>query len=332
MFKKTKVITVITIMTLCVVLLFTGCNSQDADTNTNGEESAGWPEKTIEIVVPYGAGGDTDFNGRAYAKRLEDILGVPVVVSNMTGSSGSIATRHIKSSDPNGYSILFANSAVHVNEVAGITDFSWDEAFEIAAIGAKHSGDLIFVQGDTPYETLKDFIDDSASRAGELTFGADVGGTTHVIGGMVNKAGADLTIVDQGGASDRLVGLKGGHVDAIPNPYGTMKDYIDLGDVKALALLNDERNPHFSDIPTALEQGYDIYMPKVYFFAMPKGTPQEIVDKFADAVEEISNLSDYRQEIEKAYYQQPFYLKGEEAANYMDDQRNMFMEYKDILK
>ncbi|MCG8540002.1 MAG: tripartite tricarboxylate transporter substrate binding protein [Clostridia bacterium] len=334
MFKKTKIVSIILIVALFMTMLFTGCSSQDTSTNTDkdSEKSSSWPEKIIEVIVPYGAGGDTDFNARTYTKYLEDVLGVTVVVSNMTGSSGSIATREVKGSEPNGYRVLLANSALHVNEVSGITDFSWDEAFEIVAIGAKHSGDLLFVQGDAPYETLEDLIKDSQKRPGEITFGGDIGGTTHVIGGMLNKAGAEVTIVDQGGASGRLTGLKGGHVDIIPNPYGTMKDYVDLGDVKPLALLNDERNPHFSDIPTAIEQGHDVNMPKVYFFAMPKGTPQEIVDKLADALEEVSKMSEYQQDIEKAYYQQPFFLRGEEAARYMDEQRNMFMQFKDILR
>jgi tripartite-type tricarboxylate transporter receptor subunit TctC len=290
-----------------------------------------WPKKTIQIIVPFNPGGDTDFNARTYAKYLEKELGQSLVVVNVSGNGGTVGSRKVKDAKPDGYTVLFYHTAMQVNEASGMVDYGFKD-FEIAGIAAKNPGDIITVSKDSPYKTLKDLVEASKKNPGQIKIAGNTGATTYLTGTMLNASGAQLNIVDSGGATDRIAALKGGHIDAIPNPYGTVKPYLESGDFRALAVITEERNPKFPDIPTAKEQGYDVVLPIAYFFAFPKGTPEEIVDKFSKAVEKIATTNkEYAEAIDKAYHQAPFYLNREEGYKWLDEQRNRIMALQDKL-
>jgi Uncharacterized protein conserved in bacteria len=282
-----------------------------------GAKTASWPERPIEIIIPYGAGGDTDFNARAYIEGLSEELGVNVVATNVTGGGGSIASRQVKDADPDGYSVLFFHSAMNVNEIIGVADFGVKD-FKLAGIVAKSPGEVITVRADSGFKTLEDMFNYSKEHPGELKVAIDTGTMVHVQSLMLQKAGFDVALVDVGGASDRVAALAGGHVDIIINAYGTVKDYLANGEFVALAQTNSERSDGYPDIPTAAEQGYELTLEKHYFFAFPKDTPQEIVDKFGAACEKVSQTPKYADTIMEAYCQEPFFAPADEGMKYMD--------------
>lgn len=292
--------------------------NEQAPGNTFSAETTSWPERPIEIIIPYGAGGDTDFNARAYIEGLSKELGVNVAASNVTGSGGSIASRQIKDADPDGYKVLFFHSAINVNESIGVADFGIHD-FNLAAIVAKSPGEVITVRTDSGFKTLEDMFNYSKEHPGELKVAIDTGTMVHVQALMLQKAGFDVSLVDVGGAADRVAALAGGHVDVVINAYGTLKDYLANGEFTALAQTNSERSAGYPDIATAIEQGYDLTLEKHYFFAFPKDTPQEIVDKFAAACKTVSETPEYAESIMTAYCQEPFYADAAEGMQYMDD-------------
>jgi tripartite-type tricarboxylate transporter receptor subunit TctC len=98
-------------------------------------------------------------------------------------------------------------------------------------------------------------------------------------------------------------------------------------------MLATERNSVFPDIPTTVELGYpDVVLPIYYFFAFPKGTPKEIVDKFAAACEQISKDAGYQAEILKTYQQSPYFKRGDEALTILKEQQAMILKYSDDLR
>ena len=133
--------------------------------------------------------------------------------------------------------------------------------------------------------------------------------------------------MDAGGASDRVAALAGGHIDLIINAYGTVKDYLETGEFVALGQVNAERSEGFPEIPTAIEQGFDIQLEKYYFFAFPKDTPDEIVQKFADACKVVSEQEDYATSIMEAYRQTPFYADAEEGRALLDSTKEIIDKY-----
>ena len=276
--------------------------------------SAEWPEKPIQVIVPFGAGGDTDFNARLYGKYLKPILGKPMAIVNVTGGGGSIGARKAKDAKPDGYTALFFHDAMLVNSAVGVADFTFRD-FELVAIAGREAGHVVCVKGDSKWNSLKELIEDSAAHPKQYSIAGNIGATTYLMAQLLNKAGADLNIVNHGGAATRITALLGGHVSVIQNPIGTVKSYFQSGDMKPLAIPTAEPNPFAPEIPTIRSLGYkDIVFQGKYFFMFPKGTPKAIVDKLASAVEKVATTDKaYAEEIKKAYLQTPYFKKGQAA-------------------
>lgn len=276
-----------------------------------------WPSHAIQLIVPFAAGGDTDFNARVYSQYMADELGVSLPVINATGAGGSIGARQVKNAKPDGYTVLFFHSAMFVNQASGLIDFSFRD-FEFGAIVAREAGNLIVVKSDAKWNTLEELVKDSQANPGKINITGNIGATTYLIAKLLNKAGAELNIIDMGGSSERMRAIMGGHIEVSQNPLGQIKPFIEKGDIKALAALTDERLPQFPNVPTTKEVGYDATFQYDYFFLFPKGTPREIVDRFIDAAERVSKNPKYIKDIQEKYYQQPFFLRGEEGLKRME--------------
>ena len=131
-------------------------NSPDTPADDASSEDGGtdWPTKSINMIVPMGAGGDTDFNARTYAKYLEDVLGETVVVTNITGNGGALGSEEVKNASPDGYTCLFYHTCLNINQATGIADYG-SEAFETVAVVGKSSGEAVVVRTDAMYDELK---------------------------------------------------------------------------------------------------------------------------------------------------------------------------------
>lgn len=337
-----KVVSFLLVMVMTLTM-FGGCSSAppapassktpaaSSSVSTSGAPKTDWPKKAIQVIAPYKPGGDTDFNARAYAKFLEAELGQPVVIVNVDGSGGVVGSRKVKDATPDGYTALFFHSAILVNELAGTADFSYKN-FEYVATVGEGSGDIIAVNAKSGLKTFKDLVEYSKKHPGELKVAVDMGTIVHVTGFMLQEAGLDANLVSAGGAAERVAALKGGHVDVILNGYGTIKDYLTTGEFVALGMTNNTRTQAFKDIPTVAEQGYDVAFTKHYFFMMPKGTPKEIVDKFASALKKVSEKPEYQKMIYDAYGQNTIFKSPKEGFADMDKVSARIAKYKDRFK
>ena len=289
---------------------------------------AEWPERPIQIVVPYKAGGDSDFNARTYSKYLQSELGVPLAVVNVSGGGGGIGARRVKDATPNGYTVLLWHEAMLVNSATGLIDFTFRD-FEMVGMAAQEPGTMICVTKDAKWQTFDDLMKDSAARPGKVSFAASLGGTTYLMAQLLNKAGADFNIIDHGGTGPRVTALLGGHVDVIPNPVGSVISYINNGDFRALATTRTTRHPKLPQVETLQELGYDVTFQYRYFFMFPKGTPQSIVDKFAAAVKKVATTNkEYAAEIDKAYLQAPFFMNAEDTIKELEIQDKVVRSVK----
>lgn len=275
-------------------------------------EELDWPKKDITVIVPFNPGGDTDINARLYVDRLSDLLGVNVVCQNISGNGGATGATQAYKSANDGNTVLFYHTALVTNYVCEATEFGVD-GFEIACIAGMNAGNVICVNGQSPYNTLAELIE--ASKTENITFAANAGATTYWMGALLNNAGANFNLVDMGGAAERVTALLGNQVTAIPNPVGTTQQYLESGDFKALALLEADRNSTYADIPTAVEQGVDVACPIYYFFAFPKGTDPGIVEKFSAAVKQVNETTEYAEALEQSGYAQAVYYEDSATAS-----------------
>lgn len=273
-----------------------------------------WPDGPIQVIVPFGAGGDTDFNARVLSKYLEPQLGVSMPVINVTGAGGSIGARQALDAAADGQTVLFFHSAMLVNTASGMSEFSWKD-FELAGIAGREPGGLIVVKADAPWQSLTELVEASNAEPASIDLTTNSGATTYLVGSLLNQAGAQFNFVDVGGSADRLTAVLGGNVDVSQNPLGQVKPYLESGELRALGALSAERTEALPDVPTVIEQGYDVSFQYDYFYLFPKGTPQEIVGKFGEAVRAVvEDNSDYAAEIRGTYFQEPYFLSADDAA------------------
>lgn len=319
------------LLMISVMLSACGGNRPAAPAGPAGSDATSWPEKPIELVVPYAPGGDTDFYARTYAKYLEQELGQPVVVVNIEGANGTVGAAKVKDAKADGYTALWFHESMLVNHVIGNSNFSHKD-FDVVAIGNYDDTYVLAVHKDAPYANLQEFIEAAKKSPGQKIYGTQIGGFTYYFGALLEDvSGAQFNKVDGGGAPARNASLLAQKMDINAGPYGSMKSYFDSGDFRALALMSEERSKLFPDVPTAVEQGYDIDVKRAYFMLMPKGTDPAIIKKMSDAMGKVSQLPEYMNAIEKAYSVQASYSPTEESIQYLDDALDRYMDNQRLL-
>lgn len=290
-----------------------------------------WPEKTLEILVPYKAGGDTDFHARKLAEYLEPILGQTIIITNVEGASGSIGMIDVMESEPDGYKMLYVHESMLTNNVVGICEYTHND-LNVCAASVVDNSYVLVVGAQTPYMTLKDLVEAAKKAPGEIAFAASSGGFSYYLGRLLeDTCGIDLNVCDAGGTGARNSAILSGKIQATAHVYGGLKAYIDSGEFRVLCALSEERNELFPDIPTAKEQGYDLVGGRAYFVSFPKGTDPEIISKMSDAIGQACQNEKLIAETQEAYMTTPKYLNTADIQQRLDDNLAYFKSHSNLL-
>jgi len=296
--------------------------------------AATWPSRPVQVIVPAGAGGDTDFNARQMARFFEKITGKPMVVTNVNGGSGTIGMSQVESAAPDGNTLFFAHTGMMIiNEVSGMSDHKFDTKLDVACIPAIDKGVVFIGSKKSGLKTVKDVVDKAKAAPNTVIYGTEMGGYSHLQGLIFQKkAGIALKFVDVGSASDKITSLLGGRIDLSSISFGPVKDYATTGDMTMLAQYNDVPNPLLGNIKTFKDQGTPLDMSKPYIIAFPKGTDPEIIKKMADVMQQITKDPAYAKALEDGFKQPVSFLHTKEANELLNKVRNDFMQYKDVLR
>lgn len=328
MFKKT----VCSLISAALVFSLAGCSSSTTSsqpktaTPSIGESQSAqeissptkWP-KNVEIVVPAGAGGDSDYNARLLAKYLTQKIGSNFVVSNVNGNGGATGTRQVKDASKDGSKVLFYHSAFVVNQLSGTTNYGFD-AYDFSCIAAMSPGNAVIVSSSLDVKNLAELFSYAKAHPGQLKMAAQTGATSYAVSVMLKQAGLDINIVDAGSAADRMTALLGGHVDIILAGYGSVKDYVSQGTLVSLAMDGGiDLQAGDTAIKSIVNEGYDIQLPFYYFFAFPKGTDPALVEALSSSVKDIvENNKEYQDAIASIYYQKPTYYNAKDGIAKFD--------------
>jgi len=242
-----------------------------------------YPQKPINVLIPYAAGGGTDTFVRFINKAVRDgnMMEQPIVVINKPGGSTTIGSSYVKYAKPDGYTVLCLHEALMTSKATGQSPHG-PEAFEpIAATGEE--GQMILVKEDSPFKSLKDLVKAAEEKPSTIKFGADLNSPPHFSGIMLEELsdGAKFRFVSTGGAAKRLSAILGGHIDAAIFMGSEYIRYKSMG-LRALAYLGEERHPSkdINPIPTGAEQGYPVVNNNLQYWWFPKGTGQDKIDYF----------------------------------------------------
>lgn len=319
---------VIAVVLISAAMLFAGGNKE-----TVVEDASAWPSKPVNIVVTSSAGGDGDYFMRTLSVPLAEELGVPVVVTNLAGGNGTIGMDELTQKDPDGYTFYVNNTcALAANQLTGLADYDWTISDPVAVF-AKHSGEMLWVRDDSPYQTVADIIKASQADPGHLTIGVSLGGSVYVASLMLQNAGAQFSIVDANDGAERIIALLGGQVDCCIAGYGIGKEYIESGDLRPLCTLMAERSLALPDVPTANESGAEgLIINNLFVLLAPKGTNPEVIEKFNAAITKvITENQDYRDSVFQYSGQEAYVLSVEETKQALSDTRDQFMAYSDLI-
>lgn len=326
-----KVISLVLAMLMALSLV--ACGSSNDATTDDVDPNAGWtPTKTINIYMTHSAGGDTDYMGRQLATALEKVLGVSVVVTNVTGSNGATCMQQYKDGDKDGYTLIATNTAaLNGNEATGMVDFGYD-AFEPVAVYGIQSGENIVVPADSPYNTLGELIEATKANPGQIKYGISTGGGVYIQACVLtNLGGAEFNIIDAGDAATRLTALLGGEVDATSLTYSTAADYIEKGQLKTLCTCLSKAPDLLPDMATAQETIPELKIDTEYVLLAPKGTPANIVKALNDAVLEATGTDDWMQMVNDYCFQNTFVLNVDDTVANLKEQRDLFQSFVPFL-
>ena len=277
---------------------------------SSSAETVDFPgNKQVSLIVPYSAGGASDTVARIYASELEQSLGTSIVVSNVTGASGAIGLEQVRNSNPDGYTIAYMPVESTMLKALGFTDLSTDDFRFIGR--AMTIPAAVTVRADAPWDTFEDFINYAKEHPGEIQVGnSGTGSIWHIAAASIEKeCGVQFTHVPFDGAAPAVAALLGGNIQAVTVSPSEVKNNVDSGDFKVLCVLGESRSSVVPDVPTAQELGIDITIQGWGGFAVPKDTPQAVIDILEKASETAINSDSVKKTLADRGYEHA-YLSG----------------------
>ena len=246
-------------------------------------QAAEFPTKEVQIIVPYAAGGATDLVFRALAAATSKYLGKAVVVVNKPGGGGAIGVTEAMQARPDGYTLLTAITPLTILPHQVKTAFTY-RSFE-PVINVVQDPAMLQVRADSPWKTLREFLDYARKNPGMITVGnSGAGGGVHLIALAFEKAaGVKLNHIPFAGGGPSVTALLGGHIHAVSVSPPEGIAHVKAGRLRIIALFSEKRMEAFPDVPTVREQGVPFTMGQWRGLAAPKGTPPDVVRKLHDA-------------------------------------------------
>ena len=256
---------------------------------------ASYPDKPINLIIPYGTGGAADLAGRTLASAAQPYMGQPVMVVNKTGASGATGSAFVKNAKPDGYTLLLArvgSQSVYPAQNLPNKLYEWDDFTIMTVLDVNPY--VFLVKADSPYKTMKELSDAIKATPGKIKYSHSGPATVLALGPQmlaVQSGGkpSDVVGVPFTSDGDSKVALMGGNVDMLGVNLPGVIDQIKAGNLRALAIVSQERHPDLPDVPTVAEAGFPGLAPLQGWSGIygPKDLPKEIVDKWVAAFAKI---------------------------------------------
>ena len=242
-----------------------------------------YPSRPIRMVIPFAAGGAIDMMARPVGKKLQELLGQPVVIDNRGGAGGNIGAELVAKSSPDGYSLLMGSTSPLAINPAYFSRMSYDVLRDFTPIAQIVQQPLIIVTNlSQPFRNIQDVVAFAKRNPGKLNYGsAGLGTSNHLVGEMLsNSAGIKMEQVPFQGGAPALVALLGGQIELLITQPNTVLTHVKSGRVRALATTGAKRSPAYPDVGTLVEAGYkDLDVVGWYCIVGPANMPRPIVDR-----------------------------------------------------
>ncbi len=252
---------------------------------TLGTAAAQYPEKAIEFIIPFGAGGGADIEGRLLAKEMSKILKVPVVAVNKPGAGEAVTYTYVKNAKPDGYTVGWNSTSILTTTNIGNVPFGYDV---MAHIGRVEFQPMVFaVKATAAWKSFADFVAACKASPGTLKVGnSGTGSATHLAAiAMMSASGCEAIHVLLG-IKRRNAGLLSGETDAMTAPLTGALNLAKAKKIRIMSHLSGQANPVIPDVPSMKALGYDIELDLFRGLSVPAATPTAIKAKLADAMQQ----------------------------------------------
>lgn len=276
------------ILAMSLTMALTACGEKDTPQDSLSDQSdIQYPTKPITIVVPFGAGGTTDIAARILADNLPGYLdNATIVVSNITGGSGTIGTTEVTSSDDDGYTLgCSAAATVAIQPLFGQTSYTLDDIKPICNIYTMPQ--VIVASADAPYNTVDEFVEYIKGQ-GTVNYAIAGRGTVQhlVCVEWMNQVGITASDLSYSGGSEQATAILSGECEFGALQASDAIRYVEAGQLKILLNLSDFVPSWMSDVPTTVSLGYTSSIGSCVGLWAPADTDDAIIDKLASAIEE----------------------------------------------
>jgi tripartite-type tricarboxylate transporter receptor subunit TctC len=249
-----------------------------------------WPERQVNIIVPFTAGGTTDMFARIFAQKMQETYGTPFVVENRAGAGGNIGAAAVAKAPKDGYTLLLGTVSTHaINPfLYKSTGADTEKDFQPVSLIARLPN-LLVVNPKIPAKTVPEVVDYLKKNPGKLNYGSSGAGTsTHLASELFQmQTGTKVSHVPYRSSGDVMNALMGGHIDLAFDNMTLAWPQAQSGNIRAIGVTSKERSPTAPDVPTVAETLSGFEATSWHGLFAPAGTPKPIVDKLAAEVKRI---------------------------------------------
>jgi tripartite-type tricarboxylate transporter receptor subunit TctC len=249
--------------------------------SVGNSQAQGYPTRPVTLVLGFAPGGPRDVMARIFGKKLEQVLGQPVVIENRSGAGGNIAAELVARATPDGHTLLLGNSGILAANASLYKKINFDPVKDFAPItlvGAQ--ANVLVVHPSLPARTLAELIAYAKANPGKMNFASGGHGSSPHLAAELLKAKADINIahVAYRGTGPALQDLVGGHVQMSFSSVSPVIGYIQNGALRALAVSTLERTALLPDVPTIAELGFPGFEAAAWHgLVVPAATPKDVI-------------------------------------------------------
>lgn len=254
-----------------------------------------YPSKPIKAIVPFAPGSTTDQIGRAFAAKMTEILGQPVVIENRPGANGLIGADLVAKAPADGYTILFGTNSTNAALKSLVKNLPYNQDTAFTPIGYFGSAPLIItINNDVPAKSLNGFVSLAKASPGKMTFA--YASTSQRVSSEMLASAADIkmTGVSYKSGPNAMTDVIGGQVNMFTADFGVTLPQVQAGKIRGLAVTSLKRSPAIPELPTVNEalgiKGYEL----IAFFAVfgPADMPKDAILKLNKAINDAAKSKD----------------------------------------
>jgi tripartite-type tricarboxylate transporter receptor subunit TctC len=288
-----------------------------------GAAHADYPDRPVQFISPYAAGGANDFLTRLMAQQMSAVLKANIVVENKAGANGIVGAGFVSKAAPDGYTLLMGNSATHGTNPTLYKALPYDPNGDFAPVGMVASVPIVLaVNSKLGVNNVAELVAYGKSHPGSLAFGSSgVGGTGHLCGEAFKAAtGLDMVHVPYKGDAPAVADAMGGQVPMAFVGVASAAPLVASGKIKIIAVASAHRSGSLPDVPTMGEAGYkDIQFAQWYALFTRAGTPAAVIDKLNQATRTVLAKADVKKSLATQGADPEYLTPGQLRAFYQSE-------------